>query len=132
MHKYFTIQEANAALAFVKPVMKEVHQLWKELKVLREHAQSLDENELRERLERLEYCLQELKQVGCICKDLEHALIDFPSFYKDQEVELCWQLGEDEVLHWHSAGDGFQGRQALTEDFIAHNSKEPQLQVEAV
>jgi hypothetical protein len=30
-----------------------------------------------------------------------------------QEVFLCWELGEDEVGHWHELDSGYRGRQPL-------------------
>jgi hypothetical protein len=28
-------------------------------------------------------------------------------------VLLCWKLGEDEILYWHGADEGFAGRKPL-------------------
>lgn len=122
MSKTFSLKDANASLVFVRPVMKEVHKLWKELKVLREHAESVVETDLQPRLERLEYCFQELKQVGCMCNDMEHARVVFPSFYKDSAVYLSWQLGEDEVQYWHEQTQTPQDRRPISQDFIQNNN----------
>jgi hypothetical protein len=39
--------------------------------------------------------------------------VDFPSNRDGQVVYLCWQLGEDEISHWHELEAGFAGRQQL-------------------
>ena len=30
-----------------------------------------------------------------------------------REVYLCWELGEEEVGHWHDLSSGYGGRQPL-------------------
>jgi hypothetical protein len=30
-----------------------------------------------------------------------------------REVYLCWELGEDEVTHWHELEGGYGGREPL-------------------
>ena len=39
--------------------------------------------------------------------------VDFPSQRNGEMVYLCWQLGEDEISHWHDMEAGFAGRQQL-------------------
>ena len=46
-------------------------------------------------------------------KDLDEGLVDFPAWRGDEEVLLCWRLGEDEVAFWHGADEGFAGRKSL-------------------
>jgi len=46
-------------------------------------------------------------------KDLDAGLVDFPSTRDDEDVLLCWQLGEDEIGWWHLPDAGFAGRQPL-------------------
>jgi hypothetical protein len=44
-------------------------------------------------------------------KDLDRGLVDFPALMKGREVFLCWELGEDDVEHWHELDGGFAGRE---------------------
>ena len=51
--------------------------------------------------------------LGITLRDIERGLIDFPALVDGAEVWLCWQLGEDDVAHWHELDTGFGGRQPL-------------------
>ena len=58
-------------------------------------------------------CLEAIHDLGGHVKDLDRGLVDFPAFREGREVLLCWQLGEDEVCHWHELDEGYGGRQSL-------------------
>jgi hypothetical protein len=58
-------------------------------------------------------CVDELNALGVQVKDLDDGLVDFPAWRGDEEVLLCWRLGEDEVAFWHGADEGFAGRKPL-------------------
>src|SRR5262249_49797421 len=64
------------------------------------------ENELREVVGRIQ-------QTGCIVRDLEVGLLDFPSLRDGEEVSLCWKLGEQRIEYYHSIHEGFAGRKPL-------------------
>jgi hypothetical protein len=46
-------------------------------------------------------------------RDVESVLIDFPARREGRDVFLCWRLGEERVMFWHSPDTGFGGRQPL-------------------
>ena len=50
---------------------------------------------------------------GCIIKDLDVGLLDFPSVIDNEEVYLCWKLGEDRIRFYHRQDEGFAGRKPL-------------------
>ena len=54
-----------------------------------------------------------LQQMGVELKDPRTGLVDFLSYRDGELVELCWQLGEDRVAHWHRIGEGFRGRKPV-------------------
>lgn len=54
-----------------------------------------------------------INDLGCLLKDLDLGLVDFPSELNDGVVFLCWQSGERQVSAWHSIEEGFAGRQPL-------------------
>ena len=58
-------------------------------------------------------CVEELQALGVLVKDLDQGLVDFPARRGDDEVLLCWRLGEDEVGFWHGRDEGFAGRRPL-------------------
>jgi hypothetical protein len=55
----------------------------------------------------------QIESFGCILKDIDLGLIDFPHDSGDEVVFLCWQFGESRVVAWHSVDTGFSDRQAL-------------------
>ena len=61
----------------------------------------------------LKSTLNRILQTGCIVKDLDDGLVDFPSKRHGEDVLLCWRLGEAEVAHWHGLEEGFAGRKEL-------------------
>jgi hypothetical protein len=54
-----------------------------------------------------------IEQTGCVVKDLETGLVDFPSVVDDEQVYLCWKLGEERIGYWHRMDEGFAGRKPL-------------------
>ena len=58
-------------------------------------------------------CAERIEGAGAQVKSLEEGLIDFPALRGEEEVLLCWKLGEDEISYWHRADEGFAGRKPL-------------------
>jgi hypothetical protein len=56
------------------------------------------------------------EELGVLVKDLDRGLVDFPALRGDEEVLLCWEVGEDEVAYWHGVDEGFAGRKPLPLD----------------
>ena len=57
--------------------------------------------------------VSKLQEDGIELKDLDSGLLDFPAVRYGEPVFLCWKIGEEEVLYWHSVLDGFRGRKPL-------------------
>ena len=68
---------------------------------------------------RLKELFEQIQSVGCLIKDLDVGLLDFPTLYKGEEVYLCWRLGETRIEFWHGVRDGFAGRKPIDDDFMA-------------
>ena len=129
--RHFTPEEANAALAEVRPLVERM------VERRRAHAAALERQEeleghIRgngggippatlaeaaaeiERLAReLSHLVDEIAERGAEVKDLDEGLIDFPALRRGETVLLCWKLGEDEIRYWHGLEDGFAGRRPL-------------------
>jgi hypothetical protein len=54
-----------------------------------------------------------IEAMGCIVKDLDLGLIDFPAVRAGEDVFLCWKLGESAVAYWHGIDEGFSFRKPL-------------------
>ncbi len=63
--------------------------------------------------EKLHGFVKKIEETGCIIKNLEQGLVDFPSMLREEEVYLCWKLGEERILYWHGRSEGFRGRKPL-------------------
>ena len=61
--------------------------------------------------------VDEIEDAGCVVKDLETGLVDFPARLGDQEVYLCWKLGEVSIDHWHGVDEGFSSRKPIGDEF---------------
>jgi hypothetical protein len=78
---------------------------YEKLATLRLEHQQLAEN--------MKSALNRILETGCLIKDLEVGLLDFPSRIDNEEVYLCWKLGEDRIRFYHRQDEGFSGRKPL-------------------
>ena len=72
----------------------------------------------------LKSTLEKIHELGCQVKDVNIGLIDFPTLYRNQEVYLCWKLGESDIAYWHHIEDGYRGRRPIDEEFRANHRGE--------
>lgn len=132
--KYFTLSEANSHVAQLSGAFARIQVYRDELETLCEHlgesgfedieAVLAEEVELPARLEKLRDRLGEVVELlndevdrieatGCVVKDLDAGLVDFYSRREGEDILLCWQYGEPEILFWHSTHEGFAGRRPV-------------------
>jgi hypothetical protein len=69
----------------------------------------------------LSAALEAIQEFGCIVKDLDVGLLDFPTLYKGREVCLCWRLGESRIEFWHGIEEGFRGRKPIDDEFLQNH-----------
>jgi hypothetical protein len=131
--RLFTQEEANAALAEVRPLVERLvadRQALVALGAELEEVQtliggnggSLDPSRMGELQEAVAHAaaglaglVEEIQGLGVQVKDLDRGLVDFPTRHPEsgETVLLCWELGEQEVAHWHDLEEGFAGRKPL-------------------
>jgi hypothetical protein len=63
--------------------------------------------------EAMRSALNHILETGCVIKDLDTGLLDFPSRINNEDVYLCWRLGEDRIRFYHRQDEGFAGRKPL-------------------
>ena len=51
--------------------------------------------------------MERIHSTGCVVKDLDVGLLDFPARMDNQNVYLCWRLGEDRIRFYHRQDEGF-------------------------
>ena len=78
-----------------------------------QHKQEKEEGE-----KILQQAVREIEQLGCVIKDLDIGLVDFPCRVGEREAYLCWQLGEPSIRYWHTTDEGFAGRKPIDENFL--------------
>jgi hypothetical protein len=66
--------------------------------------------------------IEQVQETGCVLKDLDIGLVDFPTLLRGVEVYLCWKLGEPAIEFWHGVDEGFRGRKAIDKDFLDHHT----------
>ncbi|HLI30136.1 MAG TPA: DUF2203 domain-containing protein [Terriglobia bacterium] len=69
--------------------------------------------EREESVAKLEEAVNRIQETGCVVKDLDTGLVDFPAMRDGREVYLCWKLGERRIEYWHGIDEGFAGRKPL-------------------
>jgi hypothetical protein len=63
--------------------------------------------------ERMKSNLEKILATGCLVKDLDVGLLDFPSVINNEEVYLCWKLGEERIRYYHRQDEGYSGRKPI-------------------
>ena len=74
---------------------------------------------------RLKEAIEEIEQYGCLVKDLDTGLVDFPTLLRGETVLLCWKLGEPAIRFWHGAEEGFRGRKPIDREFLDNHKGDP-------
>jgi hypothetical protein len=127
----FTLEEANAVVDELRPVVEEMVEHGRKLAAAQRRQRSLvtriagnggdlPPSDLRDLAEAIQAeadavaaCAQEIDGAGAQIKSLEEGLLDFPSRRDGELVLLCWKLGEGEIEYWHGLDEGFAGRKPL-------------------
>jgi hypothetical protein len=71
--------------------------------------------------ERIQSAIEQIQEMGCLIKDLDTGLIDFPTLFRGEEVYLCWRLGESDIGYWHGVHEGVAGRRAIDKFFVENH-----------
>jgi hypothetical protein len=121
--RHFTVEQANASLASVKPLLQKLRDARDMLTDEEAHAALVDAaptngggdagTQVGEAFLEVRRLLLVLQEAGIVVRDIDRGLIDFPAIIDDREVYLCWELGEDEVEWWHELDSGYRGREPL-------------------
>jgi hypothetical protein len=136
MSRRFTLEAAESLLPEVEKGMREAialkaafEQAQSELQTVTQRVIMLggvlvDRDAVREsKLRRDQYAanlktiVHDIQELGCVIKDLDIGLVDFPTLFRGEEVYLCWKLGEPNIEFWHGMQEGFAGRKPIDEEF---------------
>ena len=129
--RYFTLDEANAALEELRPVAEEMVAKRRELVEAQGRRAALGaqvvtyggdltpsdfaeaDDELESAASELARCVERIQAAGVLVKDLDQGLLDFPALREGEEILLCWRVGEPDIEYWHGLEEGFAGRKPV-------------------
>lgn len=129
--KLFSPERANALIPKIEPLVLELLSKRRDLAIkLLESEAVLHEDiprtsriaqsrspflpprfgELKSEIVRL---IHRIESLGCVVKDIDLGLIDFPADRGGESIFLCWKAGEPSVAFWHSSEEGFRERRPI-------------------
>lgn len=119
--RLYTVQEANELLPFLAPTLVELREKFEEAARIRNkmatasrsNGWSNARDEWTSKLARVDELMDRINEWGIQLRDITTGLVDFPGMRADEEIWLCWRLGEPEVAYWHGRSEGFGGRRPL-------------------
>ncbi len=136
MSRYFTLQEAESLLPSIREWLEaainakvEVGEIDSEMQELTARINVLGGCEInpdeiaRQKMQRIslihsiEETITRIQSSGCLVKDLDIGLLDFPALLDGEEVFLCWKLGESKIEWWHFQQEGYADRRRIIDEF---------------
>ena len=130
--RIFTLKEAESTRQELEPFLVEAIGVRKKLNVLEQdlaaistrimmmggvvvpYAKVAEKRMEHEKLaDVMKTNLEKILATGCLIKDLDIGLLDFPAIINNEEVYLCWKLGEDRIRYYHRQNEGYAGRKPL-------------------
>ncbi len=122
--RYFTVTEAESLLPQIMELLTEARatktmiekkvDAWRKIhKKIKPADEAVMRGQVDFMASQLEAQLNKIAALGCIPKDLDQGLIDFPARIDNREGYLCWKVGEGKIRFWHNLTDGYAGRKPL-------------------
>jgi hypothetical protein len=143
MPRFFTLQEAERILPDVEAAIRQAmlkkaeyeraESGWHSFsqRIMAMGGMQIDRAQAAERKNRrgeaardLQAAVERVHEFGCLLKDLDIGLIDFPTLFQGEEVYLCWKLGEQGIHFWHGVTEGFGGRKPIDSGFLEQHRGE--------
>jgi hypothetical protein len=115
MFTFYTPQTANKALPKVKRMFANIIAQKNQVVAIQEQLQMIIDSgsefqqfikkkqELNAAVSNLYNAIEQLEGTGVVIKSVDEGLLDFPSKRFNEEVWLCWKVGEDKIKFWHAA-----------------------------
>jgi len=131
--RYYSIDEANAAIPEVERILIALRDQREELIARRDKVVQLSPDDdatvgsgVAEQVRLLRLSMQglidqmqagvaRLVELDVTLRDIATGLIDFPALVSGRPIWLCWRLGEADIESWHAHDEGFDSRRPLTD-----------------
>lgn len=122
--RYYTVEEANAALVELEPLVGRVLALRARVSHQSRAIEALSAapgndlggplfSRLTVEVGEIEDLIDRIQSYGCVLKSLESGLVDFLCERDGRDVFLCWRYGEPGVGYYHEIHSGYQGRRPI-------------------
>jgi hypothetical protein len=127
--KLFSPEKANALIPVVAPLLEELWGKRRDLAIrLLEQDPALrgasgarglrarrpsETRRITELKAEIVALIGRIESFGCVMKDLDLGLLDFPALRDGRPVFLCWKPGEPEIAYWHATDETFVDRKLL-------------------
>jgi len=127
--KIFRLEEANAQLPALRPLLEAMVRLRRDLAIALLEAEvgsrmnpqrtganpaAVGRTRARQLQTELLALADSIKAHGWVLKDLDLGLVDFPALRGGQLVNLCWKMDEPTISFWHGTSEGFAARKSLS------------------
>ena len=142
MVRFFTLSQAQKALPAVEKLLRDALYFRSEHQRAQEQLQEISKqitlmggirvdpekigglrSSVESSIKGLQRTIEDIQESGCLVKDLDVGLIDFPTLYHGREVYLCWRFGESAIQFWHGIEEGFRGRKSIDQEFLANHGE---------
>ena len=118
----FSTEKANALIPVLSPL---IEQLWEKRRELAIRLLETDPALARpggpprparrftDLKAEIVHLINRIEAYGCVVKDIDLGLLDFPSIKDGRPIYLCWKAGEPRLTHWHGTDESFVDRKAI-------------------
>jgi hypothetical protein len=124
--KLFSPEKANALIPVLAPIVEELWLKRRELAIQllecdpamrggrperpQDRRSARRFTELKAEIVRL---MNRIEAYGCVVKNIDLGLLDFPALRGGRPIYLCWKAGETTLTSWHGTDEGFGQRKPL-------------------
>ena len=133
MSRYYSIDEANAAVPEVDRILIALRDQREELIARRDKVVELSPQDdtalppgvgeqvrllrlsMQGLIDQMQAGVARLVEMDVTLRDIATGLIDFPALVSGRPIWLCWRLGEGDIEHWHAHDEGFDSRRPLSD-----------------
>jgi hypothetical protein len=126
MFNFYTPDQANEILPEIKKRFNKIIDKRNEIIIIQNEINSITngyksfilffdkKKELNKIISSLYREIEEIEEFDILIKSVDEGLLDFPSKRFNEEVWLCWKIGEEKIRFWHGKDEGFIGRKPLS------------------
>jgi hypothetical protein len=126
MFNFYTPDQANEILPEIKRRFSKIIDKRNQIIIIQNEINSIingyksfilffdKKKELNKIISSLYKEIEEIEEFDILIKSVDEGLLDFPSKRFNEEVWLCWKIGEEKIRFWHGKDEGFIGRKPLS------------------